>query len=92
MKLFNILLVMIMLTGCVNLDKMTEAERQDYLDKKERREIARTEKLAEAYDAYRAKAAACDGYMIIRKGPTHQPTATDLHLAYCSSGPVGIFQ
>ena len=70
----------------MNLKGMSEEELKTYLDKQEDTQIRRAEQLAEAYDSYRRAATACSGYMVIRKGPTIKPTATDLRLAYCNMG------
>lgn len=69
MKILVVLFV-IVLAGCANLDKMTDEERSTYMYEQEDRIYERQEALVEAKLEYAAKAAACEkvgGAMLIRR-------------------------
>ncbi len=77
------LLILLALSGCVDLEAMSGEERAIYLDKQEERQIRRAEKRAEAYDNYQKKALACRGYMVITRS-VGELTAQEMNMAYCS--------
>ena len=64
----KLILLLLLLAACVNMDAMTEEEKVAYLQKKEDIKLERAEQLAEAYDEYVSMARACrsGGNVVVR--------------------------